>query len=61
MLFLTDKIIEDIVLEPNRYQNQVQLQWLSKRTCKPIVKEDISALIGLTLTYKLYTFIKILI
>ena len=26
MLFLTDKIIEDIVLEPNRYQNQVQLQ-----------------------------------
>ena len=23
MLFLTDKIIEDIVLEPNRYQNQV--------------------------------------
>ena len=25
MLFFTDKIIKDIVLEPNRYRNQIQL------------------------------------
>ena len=48
-LFFTDKIIEDIVLESNRYRNQVQLQQPSKRTCKPIIKEEISAFIGLTI------------
>ena len=48
-LFFTDKIIEDIELESNRYQNQVQLQQPSKRTCKLIVKEEISAFTGLTI------------
>ena len=40
-LYFTDKIIEDIGLESNRYRNQVQLQQPSKRTCKPIAKEEI--------------------
>ena len=55
--------MEDIVLGPNRYRNQVQFSNFLKRTCKPIVKlkEEISACIGLALTYNLYTFIKILI
>ena len=48
-LFFIDKIIEDIVLESNRYRNQAQLQQPSKRTCKPIVKEEISTFIGLTI------------
>ena len=38
-----------MVLESNRYRNQVQLQQPFKRTCKPIVKEEISAFIGLTI------------
>ena len=52
-LFFTDKIIEDIVLESNRYRNQVQLQLPSKRTCKPIVKEEISAFIGFTIAMEI--------
>ena len=48
-LFFADKIIKGIVLESNRYRNQVQLQQPSKTTCKPIVKEEISAFIGLTI------------
>ena len=55
-LFFTDKIIEDIVLESNRYRNQAQLQQPSKRTCKPIVKEEISAFIGLTIAMGIAKF-----
>ena len=55
-VFFADKIIKDIVLESNRYRNQVQLQQPSKRTCKPIVKEEISAFIGLTIAMGIAKF-----
>ena len=58
-LFFTDEIIEEIVLETNKYRNQLHIyNSFLREHANP---EEISAFIGLTLTYKLFTFIRILI
>ena len=47
-LFLTNKTINDIVLESNRYRNRIELQKSLKKTWKAIAKEETSAFFSLT-------------
>ena len=48
-LFLTNKTINDIVLESNRYRNRIELQKSLKKTWKATAKEEISAFFSLTI------------